>query len=673
MNDSPDIAEMRKAPAPDPIWTRVSVIWIVPLIALAITLGVAWKTYSGRGELIQIDFADATGINPGETVLKFREVTVGTVETVGFTPDLNSVRVEVRVDKKVVPYIDKDARFWLVRPEVSAQGISRLDTVLSGTFIEGWWDADPGERQTEFTGLERPPVAPDPSRGTVVELSADDAGGLAEGAPILYRGLTVGRLQNLRLNSTGTGVVIDAFINKPYDARMSGVTRFWNTSGISFSVGPNGVNLSMRSLATIVQGGVEFDTFSSGGGVVENGQVFRLFADEGSARASIFGSDLVNPPHYVLLFDEAVNGLEKGAKVQFRGVEAGEVSDLSIRVTDTGNGEKHAQQQVIIALSPERLGLDRNADATEVTDFLETQVEQGLRARIAGTGLFGTTLIVELTDVAAPSDTGMNLQDTPYPSIPTAPATQNDVAASARDVFGRINALPIEDLMHAAIRTMDSISAIADSQETREVPRNLSAVLEQVQALVASLNSEDAAQKAMTAIDGLSTAATNFISEIQGLDQTLSSAGKAADALAAMPLEDIGRNIDATITDIRGMLGTQGAERLPAALSATLEQVAVILGELQRGGAAQKLNDTLDAAQGAAQGIASASNRLPEITERLDLLLAEARGMVNAYGARSDFNAQLVGTLRELQRATQSISSVARMIERNPRAFILGR
>ncbi|HEY0214004.1 MAG TPA: MlaD family protein [Paenirhodobacter sp.] len=673
MTDTPDIAEMRKTPAPNPIWSRVSVIWIVPLIALAITLGVAWNSYSGRGTLIHIDFADATGINPGETVLKFREVTVGTVEDVGFTPDLTSVRVGVRVNKDVAPYVDKDARFWLVRPEVSAQGISRLDTVLSGTFIEGWWDAKPDGTQTEFKGLERPPVAPDPGKGTVVMLSADDASGLAEGAPILYRGLTVGRLQNLRLNETGTGVVIDAFINKPYDARMSGVTRFWNTSGISFSLGPNGVNLSMRSLATIVQGGVEFDTFSSGGGAVENGQIFRLFADENTARASIFGSDLVDPPHYTLLFDAAVNGLNKGSKVQFRGVEAGEVSDLSIRVQTDSTGEKFAQQQVVIALSPERLGLSRDADAATVTGFLEQQVEQGLRARIAGTGLFGTTLVVELTDVTDTPKAVMGLNTTPYPSIPTAAAAQNDVAASARDVFGRINALPIEDLMQSAIRTLDSISAIADSQETREVPRNLSAMLDEMKTLVAALNAGDAGQKAVTAIDGLSTAATGFMAEIQGLDQTLDAAGKAANAVAAMPLEEIGRNIDGTISQIRAMLGAQDAERLPKALATTLEEAAALLGELRVGGAADKLNDTLVAAQGAANGIAGASDRLPDITARLDQLIVDAQGMVNSYGDRSDFNTQLVGTLRELQRATQSISSVARMIERNPRAFILGR
>ena len=673
MTETPEPAELKKSPASDPIWSRVSVVWLVPLLALAVTLGVAWHSYSDRGMLIEIDFADATGITPNETQLKFREVTVGTVETVGFSADLQSVKVGVRVHKDVAPYIDKDARFWLVRPEVSAQGISRLDTVLSGTFIEGWWDAQPSQQQSVFEGLDRPPVAPDPTKGTVVELSAADAGGLAEGAPIIYRGLTVGRIQNLRLNAAGTGVIVDAYVEAPYDARMTTMTRFWNTSGVSFSLGTGGVSLSVRSLASLVQGGVEFDTLTSGGGIVENGRGFRLYESAEAAKTSIFGTDAIDPPHFVLLFDDPVDGLARGAKVQFRGVEAGEVTDISIRVQTDAAGTRYAQQQVIIALSPERLGLTRDADAATLTDFLAQEVRGGLRARVAGTGLLGTTLVVELVDVPDQPPATIALEAQPYPTLPTAPPATNDLAASARDVVGRVANLPIEKLMDSAIRTLDSIAAIADSQETRAVPVNLSKLLNQMQVLVAQLNEADAAGKAAAAMTGLTDAAGSVMTQFEGFGDTLAATTRAADAVGQMPLGDIGRNIDGTITQLRGMLGSEDAAQLPKALADTLQETAALLAELRAGGAADKLNGTLSATQDAAQAIRGATDRVPELTGRLDTLVRDAQVMVNAYSARSDFNNQLVATMRELQRATQAFGSLARMIERNPRAFILGR
>lgn len=673
MTDDLHPAELRASPAPNPIWTQLSVIWLVPLLALALTLGVAWKAYSDRGVLIEIDFADATGIRPGETPLKFREVDVGTVETVGFSPDLTSVRIGVRVDKHVAPYIDSEANFWLVRPQVSAQGISRLDTVLSGTFIEGYWDAEQKGEARTFQGLDKPPVAPDPSKGTWVELRAEDAGGLAEGAPILFRGVTVGRIQNLRLNDSDAGVTVDAFIEAPHDRRLTTTTRFWDTSGISVSLDATGVTLNMRSLASLVQGGIEFDTLSTGGTFVQNGFPYRLYPSADAAKASIFGNDLIDPPRFTLLFDDAIKGLERGAKVQFRGVEAGEVTDLSIKVQTDSLGTRYAQQQVIIALSPERLGLARDTDNEVVTEFLAGEVESGLRARIAGVGLLGSTLIVELTDVPDVPAQVMNLTAEPYPILPTAPAATNDLAASAEGIFKRIDALPIEQLMNSAIRTLDGISAVAESEDTRAVPGELNGLLAELRTLVDGLNAGGAADKTIAAIDGVTEAASSVLYEIEGLGETLKSTDEAAQAVAEMPLGEIGAKIDGILGDVRGMLGSEDAERLPRALSDTLEQTAALLDELRAGGAAEKLNGTLVAAQDAATAIAGASDRLPALTRKLEELVTTAEGLVASYGDRSAFNAEVLNSMRELRRATAAFGSLARMIERNPRAFILGR
>lgn len=673
MNDRPEPAEMTRERASDPIWSRLSVIWLVPILALAVTLGIAWKTYADRGEIIEIDFSDATGITPGQTPLKFRDVQVGTVESVGFSDDLSSVRVFVRLDNKIAKYIDKDARFWMVRPEVSAQGISRLDTVLSGVFIEGWWNATPGEPQTVFRGLDRAPVAPDPSKGTVVELSADDASGLSDGVPILYRGLTVGRLQNLRLNRDGSGVMIDAFVEKPFDARLGTATRFWNTSGVSVSVGASGVQLSLGSLSSLVQGGVAFDTFSTGGGLVENGHGFRLYANQDAARQSVFEADMTDPPRFTLLFDQPVSGLSKGSKVQFRGVEAGEISDISVRLQTDAQGHKYAQQQVVIALSPDRLGLPHDADEKAVGSFLAQEVAKGLRARVAATGLLGSTMLIELADVPDAPAASFDPKADPWPLIPTAPASQNDLAASATNVMNRINNLPIEALMNSAIRALDSFSAVAESQETRKIPGNLSGLLDQLKTLAADLNKQDAAGKAVTAMADVSSAATSFMAETQGLDQTLASTNDAAKAIAQMPFKAIGDNIDGLTQQLNTMLSSADAAKLPKTLSDTLEQTAELLSELRAGGAAQKLNGTLDAAQDAAKGIAQASDRVPAITAKLDDLITQAQGLVASYGQRSAFNDQIVQTLTDVRRAASTFGELARTIQRNPQAFILGR
>ena len=64
---------------------------------------------------------------------------------------------------------------------------------------------------------------------------------------------------------------------------------------------------------------------------------------------------------------------------------------------------------------------------------------------------------------------------------------------------------------------------------------------------------------------------------------------------------------------------------------------------------------------------------MPALIQRLQATAARAETLFASYGDRSAFNNELLGALRELRRATGAIGSVARLIERNPRAFILGR
>ena len=122
---------------------RISIVWIVPLVALIVVLVIAWRSYAERGPVIEISFENAAGVKEGSTELRYRDVAIGLVEEVSFAEGLGRVLVSVRVDKDVAPFIDDEARFWVVRPQVTTQGVSGLNTVLSGVYIEGLWDDQP--------------------------------------------------------------------------------------------------------------------------------------------------------------------------------------------------------------------------------------------------------------------------------------------------------------------------------------------------------------------------------------------------------------------------------------------------------------------------------------------------------------------------------------------------
>lgn len=659
----------------------VNVIWIVPIVALIVTLAIAWNAFRDRGSLIEIEFADATGITAGETTLRFREIIVGRAESVRFTEDLGRVVVAVRVDRDIAAYIDADASFWIVRPQVTAQGVTRLDTVLTGAFIEGYWDAEVAEPAERFIGLERPPLIRSDQPGTWITLSMEMADGLNEGAPVLFRGVGVGRIENVRLDTASDRVLADAFIEAPHDARLTSATAFWDTSGFSLSLGAQGLSFNVNSLASVLQGGIAFDTLVSGGRPVEPGQVFTVQPDEATARNQLFTSDDdTQPLRLSMIIEDSLRGLSRGADVQFQGLRVGQVTELAVITTEGQDGRPELRQLVTLSISPSRLGLSEDALPEDALAFLSSAVEDGLRARVASAGFLGTSLIVELVEIPDAPPAALDLEAEPNPLIPSVEGDLEDFSASAQGFIDRIGRLPIEDLMNSARDMLDSITAIARSEDTRAIPAALREAIDDgrlalsdLSAITSELRDNNSGQALAQMLEDASSAFQSVTEAAADVPEMVDRIDAAAAAVEEFGFAEVSTQIEGILADLRAMLGSEDAEELPRNLSNTLEAATGLLNDLRDGNAAGNLNSALQSASGAADEIARSVQQLPQLIQRLQVTASRADGVLSSYGDRSSFNNEVIGTLRELRRATEAFGSLARMIERNPRAFILGR
>ncbi|WBU56336.1 intermembrane transport protein PqiB [Paracoccus sediminicola] len=681
MSDAPQLrpSHAAKRTAARAARAGTSLIWLVPIIALAVTLGLAWNSYSGRGELISVTFRDATGIVPGETTLKFREITVGEVESVRFTGDLRSVVVDIRVEPDVSPYIDTEAEFWIVRPIVSAQGISRLDTVLSGVFVEGFWDAEQGQPTREFIGLDKPTLARAAGEGTWVVLSSPGAKGLAEGAPVTFRGLEVGRMQNLRLSEEDESVLADVFIEAPHDQRLTTASAFWDTSGFSVSLGAGGLSLNVDSLSKLVQGGVAFATMSAGGQPVEAGYVFRLQQDEETARASLFGA-AEEDIRLTMLAQNDVAGLATDADVTYEGLTIGRVTELGVDIDESRPEDEQIMQRITFVISPGRLGLEQGSSYDDALQFLADRVESGLRARVSSTGFLGTTKVIELIDEPRPEPASLDLDADPYPIMPSAPPVISDLSASAEGLMDRLGSLNIEELLQSATNMMDAVTQIAAAPDTRAIPGTLRETLEEtrlaaadIKEMTAELREQNAAANLSRLLDEAAQASEAVRLAAAEMPDMVEQIDEAAEAVEDFGFEEISAQAEAILSDLRIMLGSEDAEELPRNLSDTLEAASGLLNDLRDGNAAGSLNDTLASARVAADEVAEAAQTLPELSARFQRLAARAEQVIAAYGDNGAISNDARAMIRELGRAASSFGSLARTIERNPRAFILGR
>ena len=136
---------------------RISLVWLIPLVAVLTAAWMAYKSYSEQQPLITITFQTAEGMEAGVTRLKYKNVGVGLVEQLSLGDDLSQVVVKARFARHLQSYLTGKSRFWVVRPRLSGSQVTGLGTVLGGIYIGVDLD-DSGKRVDQFVGLETPPV-----------------------------------------------------------------------------------------------------------------------------------------------------------------------------------------------------------------------------------------------------------------------------------------------------------------------------------------------------------------------------------------------------------------------------------------------------------------------------------------------------------------------------------
>lgn len=540
-------------------WRNLSPIWLVPILAAIVTLGIAWQNYSKRGTLVEITFQNASGITPGDTALRLRDVNIGIVEKVRFSHDLAQVIISARIDRDIASNLPEDASFWIVRPQISASGVSGLSTVLSGAYIETAFVPKTGAGATTFVGLEKAPLVAPGDTGRRITLRTSNASHLVSGAPVLYRGIRVGHIEAIRLADGADGVLLDAFIESPDDKRLTTAARFWETSGISLTVGMGGVRLDMADLASIIAGGIAFDTNFAGGGPLSEDTTFTLFPDEDTARAAVGVAQ--NALHLTIRFDGSVQGLEVGTDVRFHGLRVGEVTAISSRIIEEGD-ETDVFTEVDIAIDPVAMGLPDGAGPADLEAFLTGEVEAGLRARLSTTGFLGRSFIVDLAIIpeAAPA-----ILQKPDGELPIMPSVAPDLSSlnTSKGLIARLDKLPVEKLLDQAISLMAATEKLIRSEGAQELLPAFSAALGEVRSTLAELQ------------DG---------NVVKNFNDTLSSAGSAATSIAeaAKTLPQLVDQLDRVLNEAERMVSAYGAR------SSFNEEILAALREAR--GAARSLS-----------------------------------------------------------------------------------
>ena len=411
---------------------RMSYLWLLPIVALGIGLWLAYSRLSQIGPNIHITFTSAEGLEAGKTKIRYKDLAVGTVTNIDLSNDLKQIIVTAQMSRTAEPLLKKDSQFWIVKPQISASGVTGLGTIVSGNYIA----VSPGKEAdsaNQFAGLDEAPQIQSTEEGLRVRLITDSASGVNVGTAIYYRGISVGQIEQIRFSERYDNLYLTAFIHAPYDRLITNNTKFWNISGINFSMGAEGANLEVESPEA-------------------------LFENE---RASTERTGF-EKEYYVVYFDDTTRGLRQGAPVYFNGMSIGEVIDIRLLYDETKNT---AVTPVLIALEPDRIdrvNRQEKRDRNLITDL----VKHGLQASLETGSLITGDKIITLNQY--PDDI-RSLRKDEYSNYPVLPSRAGSISQLTDDIsaiVASVKKLPLEEI---ANNTKEATAALKSALATPAV------------------------------------------------------------------------------------------------------------------------------------------------------------------------------------------------------------
>ena len=449
--------------------TRISFVWIVPIVAALAGVWVAVTRILAEGPKITIVFRSGEGLEAGKTKIRYKGLDIGTLSTLRLSDDHQRVIGTAELAPRTEEFLVEDTKFWVVRPRISGGTVSGLGTLISGAYI-GMDIGRSRQRKREFDVLATPPVVTADVPGRFFVLKTPTLGSLDYGTPICFRRLQVGEVTAFELDPDGEGLTVKVFVKAPYDQYVTPNTRFWHASGIDVSLTASGLSVQTQSLVSILIGGIAFETPATAAPLpaAESERVFSLYGDRNEA----YRLPARDPQTFRLVFKQSVRGLAVGAPVEFRGVPIGQVSALEAQV-DAKTLEFSAP--VTVVLDATRLGVQvvdggPGADLAVLRrKLIETFVAHGARAQLRSGNLLTGAMYVAIDFFPDAPPATVEWSQKPV-ELPTVPGELEGIEASLTKIVKKLDTVPIQaigdDLKKALVHLDDTLVSARGTFDT---------------------------------------------------------------------------------------------------------------------------------------------------------------------------------------------------------------
>ncbi|ENM5787187.1 intermembrane transport protein PqiB [Vibrio metoecus] len=474
---------------------QLSAIWIIPILALAMGLWMLFQYVNSTGPKITLILPTADGLEVGKTQIKALNVNVGVITDITLSENYDHIVATAQMSKDAERMLREDSLLWVVKPRIGREGISGLDTLLSGAYIQ----LQPGQStafQDQFTVMDLPPIAPPDAKGLRLILTSKEAGKLSVGDPVMYEGFTVGRVETTQFDVESKKAHYQLFIFAPYDKLVSTRSFFWLNSGINLQLNAEGLEFSLGSVESLLKGGVTFGLLQeedAGQPITQQMTEFRLFDDVKQIREGMYDDYI----EFVMMFDESVRGLKTSAPVEYRGLRIGTVSKVPLRTRTSNIDISTNRIPVLVRIELGRLYDNFNkADLPNLKSSMQQEFFKGLKASLKTGNLVTGALYIDTDYYPEEKIDGLRHFEG-YPLFPTKQGGFAEVQKQVTDLLRKLNGLPMGDTLDSlnnTLKTSEKLLASAErilkKQETQNLPADIKASLKQLEATLGGFGPE---------------------------------------------------------------------------------------------------------------------------------------------------------------------------------------
>lgn len=468
--------------------TILSAVWLIPLLALLVGIWLLVGTLRNSGPNIVLYTDNADGLVAGATVIKILNVEVGRITDIHLNEAHNGVELEAQMRAEVADLLKRDTRFWVVKPRIDESGITGLNTLVSGAYLEMAPGVESAESK-EFTLLETPPVTSSREGGTHVRLHGEINGLISVGSPVLYRNVAVGKVESARVDVDKKRVEYQIFVAKPNDVLLGSSVNFWLVKGVNIHSKGGSINIDAPPIAALLSGAIVFSEPKNGnkGERIGEDAVFTLY----SAQSEVPENASPDAHYFVAFFDQSIASLAANADVRYKGIDVGKVAKVPyFNGDDAMSLLQNRYIPVQFYLDP--LIINAHADKAQIAHWqtaLQAALKRGLSVSIASDNLIMGSQFLQLSDVA--KNEKLLKPKATYGDFPVLGSKGGGLDAlqqQLNQLLHKFNQLPLDKTLKEINGSLNALNRLLNSQEAQQLPRELRDTLQNLQQTLAGVS-----------------------------------------------------------------------------------------------------------------------------------------------------------------------------------------